>query len=652
MSDNSFSSFPPSANSGKAEKSSPLKTPTSVKEDIRVLKIPRDFQAQTTSETRIQGEVTRSDPQTNRVTIRTSYGDIELQLPPDRQIPQRGEVLQIKLYSDNGAQIRISLEPLQQTPAQTDQDQVQITRQQSPSVKTYQPQPQTSAHTNNSLPQTQPAIIPNQPFKLTPLPPGDIPKITAQPPTPVPKVILNIPPAINTEALQSIKNVVTPAISSPSLNTSISTLPPPPIVLAPSTVAPQQVFSSLSQTTTIPVAALTVETAINPVFEGSVLLSQNKNIIQQLASPTNSFLVTRASPDIVQSLSISTVAVTVSASSVQVSNPSQIVPTESNLTFEHFVRPQTSSGYISLPQAQPTGQVATIIGYTDRQQPVLHFVTPFKTVSENFFVIQNGFLPTGTILQIPSISQQISISNQSAIQAELQSFSNSSFQQIQLQSVWPVLSEFLDVLQQISPQALQAVTQLIPSPQSSSQLPPALLFFIAALKGADINAWIGERPLDILKRAGKSDIISRLTSDFSGLSRISSENLPHDWRGLIFPMLYDGDLKNITLYYKPDSETQSDNDHESQTRFIFDMDLSRMGAVQIDSLFKSHGKHKRLDIILRTEAPLSDEMKQIIRQNYSKVSAYDDLSGNIQFQFGKEDFIKILNQKENVEFMT
>jgi hypothetical protein len=200
----------------------------------------------------------------------------------------------------------------------------------------------------------------------------------------------------------------------------------------------------------------------------------------------------------------------------------------------------------------------------------------------------------------------------------------------------------------MNPQAAQNILRMLPNIQSPQQLGPALLFFVAALRGNDFSAWAGDRALDILRRAGKGDLISRLTSDFTSLSRAASEPLPNDWRGMMLPFAGQGELQNIAVYYKQEDTKDETGDPGKQTRFIFDLDLNRMGPVQLDGLFK----RGRLDLVVRTETDLSDTMRQTMRQNYADVLRYEGLSGELSFHGDSTGFVKIITKTGKLGLFT
>lgn len=212
---------------------------------------------------------------------------------------------------------------------------------------------------------------------------------------------------------------------------------------------------------------------------------------------------------------------------------------------------------------------------------------------------------------------------------------------------WPVFEELLQTLQQASPQLTQAVSTTIPSPANPGAMAPAILFFVAALRSGDIQSWLGDKTLDILRKSGKGDLTGRLARDVSSLSRPATEPAAQDWRMLSLPLYWQGDVQKLQLFYRHDRPPRKDDEDAAQkqgTRFIFDLDLNRMGTVQLDGLHRpvaENSQNGRLDLILRTIRPISMLMQQKMRQTYYNALTQAGVHGELQFQGKAERFVKI-----------
>jgi hypothetical protein len=71
------------------------------------------------------------------------------------------------------------------------------------------------------------------------------------------------------------------------------------------------------------------------------------------------------------------------------------------------------------------------------------------------------------------------------------------------------------------------------------------------------------------------------------------------------------------------------------------MDLTRMGVVQLDGLHRPAAKDSKLDLIVRTGAPLSQTMQQSMRRTYVRVLEQTGHSGEMSFQHRPEQFVRV-----------
>ena len=167
---------------------------------------------------------------------------------------------------------------------------------------------------------------------------------------------------------------------------------------------------------------------------------------------------------------------------------------------------------------------------------------------------------------------------------------------------WPGFEEMLQTLARAAPQTAQSIANIMPSPANPAQLGPALLFFIAAVRGGDLSQWLGDRASDTLRTQKNGRVMSRLMGEGQTLSRIAGEALPQDWRAVNLPLLWQGDVQKMALYYKHERANSDDEISEIKgTRFVFDLALENMGKVQLDGLFRPG----RLDLVVRTQEHFS-----------------------------------------------
>ena len=97
-----------------------------------------------------------------------------------------------------------------------------------------------------------------------------------------------------------------------------------------------------------------------------------------------------------------------------------------------------------------------------------------------------------------------------------------------------------------------------------------------------------------------------------------------------------------SIQFQVPDDNSDDDQGDKQTRFVFDLDLTRMGPVQLDGLIQG----QRLDMIVRTEMPFSEPMRQAMRQAYSDALKDTELQGDLDFQGDTKHWVNVLQKDE------
>lgn len=204
---------------------------------------------------------------------------------------------------------------------------------------------------------------------------------------------------------------------------------------------------------------------------------------------------------------------------------------------------------------------------------------------------------------------------------------------------WPALEEALNDLKNArhpaAPAALQALSNTVPAP--TAQMAPATLFFLAALRSGALENWLGANTLQTLKQAGRKGLLERLTGDFDRMSAQAKETPAGEWRAVTVPLRHDEHLSQMQFYVRRQrDENEKDRDGgKPATRFILNLSLSRMGALQLDGFIQK----KSFDMILRTEDRLPFDMRQEIMKRFAAGLEQVHMQGGISFQTRQEGWM-------------
>jgi hypothetical protein len=197
---------------------------------------------------------------------------------------------------------------------------------------------------------------------------------------------------------------------------------------------------------------------------------------------------------------------------------------------------------------------------------------------------------------------------------------------------WKSLQDALIILgASTTSHAAQALNGRLPKPDA--KLTSSLLFFMAALRTGDLAAWMPSISLAYLKQLGKDDLLQKLGQDFSQLSRLAGEqDLAADWRLFLLPFIDDGQLRQIRLFLRQGGHGSDGHDQDDQgpeaTRFVLDVDMSRLGSMQLDGLVREN----RFDLVLRSRQQLSPQLRQDIDGIFNNANEIAGFTGSLNFQ--------------------
>ncbi|MDZ7714081.1 MAG: hypothetical protein U5L06_13725 [Rhodovibrio sp.] len=208
-----------------------------------------------------------------------------------------------------------------------------------------------------------------------------------------------------------------------------------------------------------------------------------------------------------------------------------------------------------------------------------------------------------------------------------------------LTRAWPALTEAMAAVQrpgvpaaQIDlAQALTAAGNPLAQaiPRAGPTLGAGLLFLMTALKGGDIGRWLGAEPLRTLERAGRGDLAGRLKADFGQLSRLA-QDAGGDWRLFALPVIGDGDVRPIRFFLRrhDGDDERAPPDRRPPGRFVVELTLSHLGDLQLDGLTRP----QRLDAVLRSRAPLPEDVASAVTRIFDDQSAAHGLYGELRFE--------------------
>lgn len=177
-------------------------------------------------------------------------------------------------------------------------------------------------------------------------------------------------------------------------------------------------------------------------------------------------------------------------------------------------------------------------------------------------------------------------------------------------------------------------------PQPGPRLATQIAAFIEAAKTGDAAHWIGREGAGTLARLGPAHEAGRFADAVSGAiqPRVAMTDA-RTWWSITVPFAANGVIVPLTIRVRH-QEDDSGGDGQAvagprTTRFQIDLELSRLGPLQLDGLSRA----RRLDIVLRSRQTLDLGIRQELSGLYADTVGAMGLAGSLQFQTGMHGWI-------------
>jgi hypothetical protein len=130
----------------------------------------------------------------------------------------------------------------------------------------------------------------------------------------------------------------------------------------------------------------------------------------------------------------------------------------------------------------------------------------------------------------------------------------------------------------------------------------------------------------VLTAQNQRRMIDRMGEDFAQLRRLADDESGVDWRALVFPF-HDGErIDAVSLYYRRRNAEADDADEG--LRFVVDLDMSALGALQLDGLVRE----KQFDLIFRSHIVMPEQMQRDLNKIFQDALDATGYRGGLFFQ--------------------
>ena len=164
----------------------------------------------------------------------------------------------------------------------------------------------------------------------------------------------------------------------------------------------------------------------------------------------------------------------------------------------------------------------------------------------------------------------------------------------------------------------------------------AAMSFIQSMRSGDIRQWPGDNNLRALERTGPrgANLARTLSGEVAQLS-VQSRETAGEWRTTPLPWNAQGQIEKINLITRredPDDEDDEKDEKKGGTglRFLLDLELSQLGALQLDGMV--HEDTKGFDMMIRSHEKLDDDIRRDLTGLFIAANQAVGLTGGLTFQ--------------------
>ncbi len=205
-------------------------------------------------------------------------------------------------------------------------------------------------------------------------------------------------------------------------------------------------------------------------------------------------------------------------------------------------------------------------------------------------------------------------------------------------TVWTVLSDALKTIERTDAPAFENFKAVLPS--ISPKLPALMLSYVkAASKNIPLETWLGEQnAAAIRKTQGGEVLLKRLEREFTPKKAVDRQETP--WKSFDIPFLTGTAVEPVSLYLQRPPEDLDRRAAAQKSgggvRFVVDLNLSRLGRIQLEGL--ANRQNRTFSLVIRTQNVLPDGAEARIKSLFTQTLSALSYAGGVQVR-QTDDFI-------------
>jgi hypothetical protein len=268
----------------------------------------------------------------------------------------------------------------------------------------------------------------------------------------------------------------------------------------------------------------------------------------------------------------------------------------------------------------------TVAGTTPQGKPIL--------------ALRDGMLALNTDAKLPPGARlTLQLTDPAAIAAERPAPLDGALPDYLQGRDWSALKTVLAALRDIDPALVQHFLATA-MPQPNRKLGATLSFLISAMRGGDARNWLGGDATQALRERGKESLLLEVEREIRNTEKQTAEKLPDDWQGVTLPMYDQSGVNPMHIFIHPFPEPEKEDEKAKAAkgaRFLLDVELSRLGPLQLDGMVKP----PQFDLILRSKTPLAPELRAELRSIFADCLGAVGYAGGVTFQSDLRAWVRL-----------
>lgn len=205
---------------------------------------------------------------------------------------------------------------------------------------------------------------------------------------------------------------------------------------------------------------------------------------------------------------------------------------------------------------------------------------------------------------------------------------------------WEALRQAVEHVAQQNPTLFREILgQRMPQAGNPQQMAGAMLFLFNALNKGDFTQWMSKEFADRLEILGRTELVRQIQEEWQNRSFMAEDTNHGAWKGMTIPFMDQDKLQQFRFYvHEQPRNNKGDSEERAQARrFLIEMSLSRLGPIQLEGLVHK----KKLDIMVRTEAPLERSLQDDLTVRFTKAMEEVRYAGTLTFRANRTGWVDI-----------